>query len=57
LHSLKIIAVKVLMEQASRQGRLATVRPPLEVRTQVWYNPDLVSAYFMIPGMIGMILP
>ena len=22
----------------------------------VWYNPDLISAYFMIPGVIGMIL-
>jgi ABC-2 type transport system permease protein len=30
--------------------------PPVEVRTQVWYNPDLVSAYFNIPGVIGMIL-
>lgn len=30
--------------------------PPIEVRTQVWYNPDLVSAYFMVPGVIGMIL-
>jgi ABC-2 type transport system permease protein len=29
---------------------------PLEVRTQVWYNPDFRSAYFMIPGVIGMIL-
>jgi len=26
------------------------------VRTQVWYNPDMVSAHFMIPGVIGMIL-
>jgi len=26
------------------------------VRTQVWYNPDLVSAYYMIPALIGMIL-
>jgi ABC-2 type transport system permease protein len=26
------------------------------VNTQVWYNPDLVSSYFMIPGVIGMIL-
>jgi ABC-2 type transport system permease protein len=49
-------AVKVLGEQASRQGRSSAVKPPLEVRTQVWYNPDLISAYFMIPGMIGMIL-
>ena len=28
----------------------------MEVRTQVWYNPDLISAYFNIPGVIGMIL-
>jgi ABC-2 type transport system permease protein len=49
-------AIKVLNEQAARQGRASIVQPPLEVRTQVWYNPDLVSAYFMIPGMIGMIL-
>jgi ABC-2 type transport system permease protein len=31
-------------------------QPPLQVRTRVWYNPDLVSSYFMIPGVIGMIL-
>jgi len=49
-------SIRVLTEQASRQGRAATVKPPLEVRTRVWYNPDLISAYFMIPGMIGMIL-
>ncbi len=37
-------------------GRGSTFQPPLEVRTRVWYNPDLVSSYFMIPGVIGMIL-
>jgi ABC-2 type transport system permease protein len=49
-------SIKVMTEQAARQGRAASVKQPLEVRTRVWYNPDLVSAYFMIPGMIGMIL-
>jgi ABC-2 type transport system permease protein len=29
---------------------------PIDVRTQVWYNPGLVSAYYMIPALIGMIL-
>lgn len=28
----------------------------IDIRTQVWYNPEMVSAYFMIPGLIGMIL-
>jgi ABC-2 type transport system permease protein len=49
-------ATKILTEQAVLTGRAATITPPLEVRTQVWYNPDLDSAYFMIPGVIGMIL-
>jgi ABC-2 type transport system permease protein len=49
-------SIKVLSEQAARLGRAAAVQPPLEVRTQVWYNPDLRSAYFMIPGVIGMVL-
>ena len=32
------------------------VQPPVTIHTTVWYNPDMVSAYFMIPGVIGMIL-
>jgi ABC-2 type transport system permease protein len=46
---------KILTQQAILSGRSAPT-PPVEVRTQVWYNPDLNSAYFMIPGVIGMIL-
>ena len=49
-------SIKVLSEQAARQGRGSAVQPPLDIRTQVWYNPDLRSAYFMIPGVIGMVL-
>jgi len=49
-------ATKIMQEQAARSGRSAEFNPPLEVRPQVWYNPDLVSAHFMIPGVIGMIL-
>jgi ABC-2 type transport system permease protein len=46
---------KILTQQATLSGRSAPT-PPVEVRTQVWYNPDLNSAYFMIPGVIGLIL-
>lgn len=47
---------QVLNTHLARRGQSGTVQPPIEVRTQVWYNPDLVSAYFMVPGVIGMIL-
>jgi len=49
-------ATKVLTEQAALTGRPSSFQPPLEVRTQVWYNPDLIAAYFNVPGVIGMIL-
>ena len=34
-----------------RQGE-----PPLDVRVRAWYNPDLVSAIFIVPGLIGALL-
>lgn len=45
------LSVKLQVERLSRQ-----TLGGIEVRSQVWYNPDMISAYFMIPGMIGMIL-
>jgi ABC-2 type transport system permease protein len=48
--------VRVMEERLQRRGQSIGVSSPLEVHTQVWYNPDLVNAYFMIPGVIGMIL-
>jgi ABC-2 type transport system permease protein len=46
----------VLRAQLDARGQTASSSSPIEVRTQVWYNPDLVSAYFMIPGLMGTIL-
>ncbi len=49
-------ATKVMQDQSARSGRPSGSALPLEVRTQVWYNPDLISAYFMVPGVIGQLL-
>ena len=49
-------ATQILVEQMDKLGRSAIIKPPVEVLSQVWYNPDLVSSYFMIPAVIGMIL-
>lgn len=49
-------ATSLLIEKLRNSGLNLRLQPPLEMRTSVWYNPDLVSAYFMIPGVIGMIL-
>jgi ABC-2 type transport system permease protein len=49
-------ATRVLAQREALSGHGDSLNPPLQVHTQVWYNPDLVSAYFNIPGVIGMIL-
>lgn len=49
-------ATRVMVEQSALTGRPFSLTPPLDVRTQVWYNPDLIAAYFNVPGVIGMIL-
>jgi len=44
------------VQQLAARGQAGAARASIDVRTQVWYNPNLVSAYYMIPAMIGMIL-
>lgn len=49
-------ATDIQMARLERDGLAEMVKLPIEIRTQVWYNPDLEDAYFMIPGLIGQIL-
>jgi ABC-2 type transport system permease protein len=49
-------ATTLVTERAAALGESAFLTEPIELRTQVWYNPDLVNAYNMVPAMIGMIL-
>ncbi len=39
-----------------RVGTSAAAVTPLEVRPRVWYNPQMRSANFMIPGLVAMIM-
>ena len=49
-------ATTILEQRLQWLGQSEAIQPPVEVSTQVWYNPDLESAYFMIPAVIGVIL-
>ncbi|MGD8455142.1 MAG: ABC transporter permease [Anaerolineales bacterium] len=46
----------VQAERLRNIGVTSVGEAPLEVRTQVWYNPNLEDAYFMVPGIVGMVL-
>jgi ABC-2 type transport system permease protein len=45
---------------AAHSGTLSAARtsvaPPLELRTRVWYNPELKSRNMIVPGLIAVIM-
>lgn len=49
-------STRLVIDRLTRQGLVEGFKPAVEVRARVWYNPDLESAYFMVPALIGMIL-
>jgi ABC-2 type transport system permease protein len=49
-------ATRLAVERLGGAGVQARLEPLVQVRARVWYNPDLVSAYFMVPALIGIIL-
>jgi ABC-2 type transport system permease protein len=44
-----------LREDAQSKRVGSTMKPPVEARIRVWYNTDLVSRNFIVPGLIGVI--
>jgi len=50
------VSSRIALERIQAAGLAGLAAPGLEVRPQVWFNPDMVSAYFMVPALIGMIL-
>ncbi len=45
-----------VQEEAQRQRAGAVIHGGVETRIRVWYNPDLVSRNFIVPGLIAVIL-
>jgi drug efflux transport system permease protein len=42
--------------RALRRSSGVTLRPPLDLRPRVWFNADLESRNFIIPGLIAVIM-
>jgi ABC-2 type transport system permease protein len=55
----EVIAQIYSLEVANAQLRLSGLPPlqlPLDLRARVWFNPDLESRNFIIPGLIAVIM-
>jgi ABC-2 type transport system permease protein len=46
----------IRLEQLALQGASVASGSPIDVRTRVLYNPDLLGSYSIVPGLIAMIL-
>jgi len=46
----------ILVEQMNRRGMRAAVVGNVSPVLRVWYNPDLKTRNFMVPGIIGLLL-
>jgi ABC-2 type transport system permease protein len=45
-----------LIRRRIHQRGMGNIAPPVEPRIRVWFNPDLESRNFIIPGLIAVIL-
>lgn len=50
------IANSASMQQLAVQARWRQRAPPVDLRVRPWYNPDLRTANFIIPGLLAIIL-
>jgi ABC-2 type transport system permease protein len=51
----QVTSLEIVTRRLTRSG-IPGVGPPLEVRSRAWYNPDLRSVNFMVPGLLAVIL-
>jgi ABC-2 type transport system permease protein len=48
-------STKITLQALARNG-FSKVELPIDYRARVWYNPELTSPKFLVPGLIGFIL-
>jgi ABC-2 type transport system permease protein len=49
-------SIEVLTRHAGTTSIPRQDEPPVDLRVRAWYNPDMVSAIFIVPGLIGALL-
>jgi ABC-2 type transport system permease protein len=46
----------ILLQRLQAQGGVLTELPGVDLRTRIWYNPDLKNSYFVVPGVIAVVM-
>lgn len=49
-------AQNLLFERAERTGRKTTIVGTINPEVRIWYNPNLTTRNYMLPGIVGLII-
>jgi ABC-2 type transport system permease protein len=53
----QIFSANIIIEKLNKQGAiLQTGSLPIDVEPRIWYNPDLRSTNFIVPGLIAVVM-
>ncbi|MHB8157087.1 MAG: ABC transporter permease [Desulfocucumaceae bacterium] len=49
-------SIGLLKSQKIIAQKAGLADPPYDIRVRPWYNPDGITAYYMVPGLLGVIV-
>jgi len=49
-------SAELMVERLERSGGGGPAAPPITLEPSTWYNPDLRTAVYVVPGLVGVIL-
>lgn len=49
-------SIGLIKSQQVLFSKLKVSNPPYDVRVRPWYNPDAITAYYMVPAILGIIV-
>ena len=53
----QIFSSNIILEKLNKQGAILQAgSPPIDVKPRIWYNPDLRSTIFIVPGLIAVVM-
>lgn len=52
----QLSSTEVILQRLSRAGAPGLAAAPIDLRPRVWYNPNMESVKFNMPGLVGVVL-
>ncbi len=54
---IQIFSSNIILQKLNKQGAVLKAGiPPIDVKPRIWYNPELRSTNFIVPGLIAVVM-